>query len=842
MRIAFRNFTGGEVTASLSARYDLQKYGSFLSCCENFIPNPHGDIERRPGTEHVAELGGAGVLIPFQFNTEPANNYALIFQEGNIKIAREDGLLADVNLPSPYSVAEAYELSTAQAGDLLYMAHRSHPLRKIIRSGEGPAYDWSLEEVAINRSLEAPEKPEAKFVRDNGDDKASLNYTLSYVVTAVDGEGVESLASEAADCEGKFPTDWVTGNHVDLSWQAVAGAESYNIYRDTAGYYGLIGVADGKGATGGSLAGIRAGDLSCGFGTSLHGTIERRLIKGNGHVPDVDETDAEISLSSGGNAFELDGHVFFRCKKLTKSTEWMHEQDAEGQEVWKEISQESEEFFWAMAKAAAVEGGSCGEWVSGSGDEEAPKGVFGPYNVVPLYEGATTIKFTDQNFEADTSITPKEDWNPFEGANNPGVVTFHQQRLTLGGTWSNPATFYMSRSGDFENFRKSRPLRDDDPIEYMLASGSIDEIRWLASFGDLLIGTSGAEYKASSSGGAITASDVQIAAQSFWGSSGLAPMIIGQSVLHCQRAGSHARDLSYSWESDGYAGNDLSLLAPHLVEGHRLLQWTFQQSPGSNIWIVRDDGVLLCLTYMKEQNIFAWSRHVTEGRVRSAVCLCGSDEDRLLLLVEREAGGRKEWYLERLAARFREGDKLADAVFLDCAKRVESNEAKRVFGGFSHLEGREVAILADGAALLGLRVKDGAIELPYAAKTVICGLNYSSVLAPLPVEADGQNGTSLGRRRAYGRCGLRLARSVGGAYAATERGDLFRAEAWKERRFYELPWLPQEWGEAAEPFSGDVEFILPGGQDGDASIWILQDKPLPFRIAAIVCEIDFGEQ
>ena len=47
-RIAFRNFTGGEVTPTLSARYDLQKFGSFLQCCENFIPNLHGDIERRP--------------------------------------------------------------------------------------------------------------------------------------------------------------------------------------------------------------------------------------------------------------------------------------------------------------------------------------------------------------------------------------------------------------------------------------------------------------------------------------------------------------------------------------------------------------------------------------------------------------------------------------------------------------------------------------------------------------------------------------------------------------------------------------------------------------------------
>ena len=52
-RVAFRNFTGGEVTPTLSARYDLQKFGSFLQCCENFIPNLHGDIERRPGISSI---------------------------------------------------------------------------------------------------------------------------------------------------------------------------------------------------------------------------------------------------------------------------------------------------------------------------------------------------------------------------------------------------------------------------------------------------------------------------------------------------------------------------------------------------------------------------------------------------------------------------------------------------------------------------------------------------------------------------------------------------------------------------------------------------------------------
>ena len=53
--------------------------------------------------------------------------------------------------------------------------------------------------------------------------------------------------------------------------------------------------------------------------------------------------------------------------------------------------------------------------------------------------------------------------------------------------------------------------------EYLIASGSSDAIAWAASFGDLLLGTSGSEYKASGNGSAITPGNITITAQSYWG-------------------------------------------------------------------------------------------------------------------------------------------------------------------------------------------------------------------------------------------------------------------------------------------------------------------------------------
>lgn len=478
------------------------------------------------------------------------------------------------------------------------------------------------------------------------------------------------------------------------------------------------------------------------------------------------------------------------------------------------------------------------DWVQGNSAGISWQAVEGAaeYNVYREEAGyfgfigiATGTSFSDQNYQADVSDTPREDWNPFADGNNPGVVAFHQQRMVLASTPAAPQAFYMSRVGDFENFRKSRPLQDDDPVEYLIASGSIDAITWAASFGDLLLGTSGSEYKAGGGdGAAITPNNVTITAQSYWGSAGLAPIIIGNSILHVQRHGSRVRDLFYSLEKDGYAGNDLSILAPHLFEGHKLLQWAYQQTPGSTIWVVRDDGLLLAFTYMKEHDIWGWSRQITDGRVHSAAALSGEDSDVLMLVVEREIAGEKRFFLERLAPQWQDQAAVEEAYFVDCGRSLRRETASTPVEGLAHLEGREVSVLADGSPVEGCIVRDGRIELPYPAKVVHAGLGFVSALSPLPLESDGQYGSTLGRERAHGRCILRLHRSVGGKYGP-HRDQL-----------YDLPFLPQRWGEAVRPFSGDLDCIPGGGRESAATLWLVQDRPLPFRLTALILDVDFA--
>lgn len=784
VRIAYKNFTGGEVSPTLTARYDLARFGTSVQCMENFLPGLHGDIARRPGTLFVADLGQYSMLIPFSFNVEADQNFCLILSDKLLRVSDGTRLLS-ASVETPYAAADLLQISWAQVGDIIYLAHPSYPLHKILRT-DAPTdteerYAWSIEKVILNESIPAPAAPSVTFNGEGG------SYTLRYKVVAVDADGRESLASPAgAASNGKHPSDWVQGNSATISWKGVEGATEYNVYREEAGYFGFIGVHQA-----GNAAAPPSEEQQQALQNLLNAAKTKEGQRDQAKVEyDRLKTsyDAQCYITNNGSTSESTSQA---CRNLKAQRE----------------------AALASYNALASEASN----------------LRGQYNT--LYNSLyPTFSFIDNNYEADTADTPKEDWDPFADGNYPATVSFHQQRMVLGGGKKSPQTFYMSRTGDFENFRKSRPVQDDDPVEYMVASGSIDAIQWLASFGELLIGTSGAEYKASGESGVITPKNASITAQSYWGSSGgLSPLIIGNSVMHVQRHGARVRDLFYSLEKDGYAGNDLSIMAPHLFDGHSLKQWAYQQTPGSNIWCVRDDGVLLCLTYLKEHEIYGWSRQLTAGEAVSVMSMSGINEDVIMLVVRRTIGGQEHYFLERMAGSFGPDTPIEDAYYVDCGITARRAEPSEIVDGLDHLEGCELAVLADGSPLEGLSVHEGRIEIPYPARVVHAGLPFASVLSPLPVETDAQTGSTLGKRRGYGKCVARLFRSVGGRYGA-ERGIL-----------YDFPFLPERYDEPCEPFSGDMEFTPGGGQEAETSVWLVQDRPLPMHIVALMCDVDFGE-
>ena len=198
MRVSYTNFTGGEVSGVLSARYDLSKYKTYCKHSENFIHELHGAVRHRGGTYFLEDLGGPGVLIPFEFSADPSQNYVLILQAGKARVAQENGFVlatggAPVSLALPYTAAQLYDISFAQSGDIIYLAHIAHPLRKIMRNSHN---NWSVQTVSFAASIAAPASVSVAF-------NATGAFTLRYKVAAVNAAGEVSAATGGGPLRGQ---------------------------------------------------------------------------------------------------------------------------------------------------------------------------------------------------------------------------------------------------------------------------------------------------------------------------------------------------------------------------------------------------------------------------------------------------------------------------------------------------------------------------------------------------------------------------------------------------------------------------------------------------------------
>lgn len=372
----------------------------------------------------------------------------------------------------------------------------------------------------------------------------------------------------------------------------------------------------------------------------------------------------------------------------------------------------------------------------------------------------TTLQYyDDKNIGADTEDTPIEHKNPFEGSGNyPSQVFFHQQRLGFAATANRPITIWLSRIGDFESMASSVPPKDDDAIEVTLAATQANRIVWLQPDRNALaFGTEGSEWTLQSSEGVVlTPSTVSFQLQTTNGGEGtVSALSVGGGVLYVQRGSGAVREFAYNYSADKYLGQDLTILARHIIKDRDITAWAYQQEPYSTLWCVLSDGTFAGLTYMKEQDVIGWHRHTTDGSILDVAVIPGTPDDQVWFLVRRPSGV----FVERLESFF-DSDNLDDAFFLDSALHY-SGEAADTFSGLGHLSGRTVQVFADGGTIDGLTVSAGGeLKLKSPAKSVHIGLPYTSRVIPNLPEVQTQQGWTLMHNRKISAVRVRTYRSM----------------------------------------------------------------------------------
>lgn len=446
-------------------------------------------------------------------------------------------------------------------------------------------------------------------------------------------------------------------------------------------------------------------------------------------------------------------------------------------------------------------------------------------NSLPVVPCAVELPFDSTAATTEWAI---EAWAEYAGW--PRAVCFHEQRLWFGGTELQPNTIWASATGDYENFR--RGAFDTDALAFTLAAQEGSAIQSLVSHSSLVIFTQSEEWTAATSQQtAITPSNIFVRRQSRFGSTHRQAFVAANNLLFLQRGARKLRQFSYGQGGEGVA-SDLTLLAEHITRSG-IRQMAFQQQPDPIIWAVRNDGVLLSLTYEPDQSVIAWARHTSgTGLVESVAVIYGDegDADQVWLVVNR--GGT------RLIERF-DPDHFAkldennadELVYVDSAVLVSGSPSTTI-SGLTHLNGSTVAILADAGVEESKVVSAGQVSIGTAAAVRIAGIPYTSRLQPSKIEVGMDNGTAQGRRFVAKRATLNLWKTFGAQYADDPSAT--------ESKWFEVLGRSTETnsGEAEPLYTGMVDITNLGAHKTSIDFTIRQTLPLPCNILAVIPKIE----
>jgi hypothetical protein len=307
------------------------------------------------------------------------------------------------------------------------------------------------------------------------------------------------------------------------------------------------------------------------------------------------------------------------------------------------------------------------------------------YYQIDTRSSTTVVICTRLSDATPSATTATEGWRLgawSDTTGHPETIAFYEQRLFYGATATQPDTVWGSATDDFVNFTPG--TNDSDAVSYTLATTRVNRIRWLRPHSLLRIGTSGGEFTlgGSDTSSAITPTNVKVKRESTYGSTTVKPLSIGNATLFWQRAGKKLRELVFNFEVDGLDSPDLTLISEH-ISSTGVKEMTYQSEPDSIIWVVRTDGELIGLTYMRSENVVGWHRHPLGGpagtAAESITSIPISDQDQVWTVVNRTINGTTRRYIERITDNFL-GDSnntVKDAVFVDssCSFTGETPDA-----------------------------------------------------------------------------------------------------------------------------------------------------------------------
>jgi len=752
-------FTTGEVSPDVSSRFDLEQYKSALLEAENVVIRPYGAVAKRQGSQYVGQVKYSDKPTRlFEFTTNTNNSFMLEFGDKYIRVWNY-GIYTGIEVTTPFTSDILFDLNCSQSGDVMFICSGKYPIQTLSRYSD---IDWRMSAYKLT------EQPYDEINTDNG-------HTLT-----VNGDTITSTK--------------------DLFTQDMVGSVIQIAYYIEAVH------------------------------TKSAGEVIEKKVKRYMQPQTIEKTYNNINYNVGTYSTDTELSWKFTTHGTWEGTVKLQISNNDGQ-TWKDYRTYTSNKDYNVTDTGKIEVGARLKYVSDikSGSVNCDLSImpFTQYGIVEI-KSVTDAKNAQVNVlngikEGEPSYQWKlGSWN--KGRGYPKLCTFYQDRFVVAATDSKPNFIWFSRTGDYPNFGVEKvegTITDDSAITLPVINRKMCEIRHLVPANDLIILTSGNEWIVSGDK-TITPTNCNLKTQTQRGALSCEPQFIGNRCVFVQERGGTVRDMGYSYESDNYTGQDLTLFVKTLVKGHVAVTSAYAQDPDSIIYYVRDDGQLNCLTYIPEQKVYGWSHFVTNGKYRYVESVAEGEQDTIYFVVDRVINNKSVKCIERSIPLYTEDN---SDVFLDCYVKVV-NSIKTDYINAPHLVGQMVDIVVDGQQMPSRVVPPtGVIELDGKANVITVGLPYTTKIRVPSVEMQMQDGTLQGRVATVSRVVLRMYKSFGGKVGRTfdKMDDIT---------------LPPN-----ELFTGDKPVILPKmgiNYSTDTSICIKHSDPFPFNLLSITRIVEIG--
>lgn len=158
---------------------------------------------------------------------------------------------------------------------------------------------------------------------------------------------------------------------------------------------------------------------------------------------------------------------------------------------------------------------------------------------------------------------------------------------------------------------------------------------------------------------------------------------------------------------------------------------------------------------------------------------------------------------------------------------------RKIMGGLWHIEGKDVAVLADGNVVYDQTVSNGQITLPYAATVVHIGIGYTSDFETLDMA--GPQGEIFTDNFNIPMIRFLAQETVGGLYGL---------DGFDEDKM--VPFFQREsfgsYDQAIQPMTDVIEIVPNTSWSNRGRIAVRQKDPLPIGINALRAEVSIGSR